>query len=126
MERRAGISYDDFADLEPFQDFRGAVGRQSDPYLARLDRVALDDLNGEMVDRGLGDRDAAASLGVDRGAGEHADLQRGIVGDADADAAELRGAVDLGRNQPDPADQIGRVVSADADGGAGAELWHVH
>ena len=125
MQRSAGVGHDDFADVEAFEDFRDGVGRQPDPHLARLHRVALDHLHGQMVDGGARNGDAATALGVDIGAGEHADLQRGIVGQRDPDMAELGGAVDLRRDQPDASDQIGRVVAADAHGRAGIELEQV-
>ena len=125
MQRGAGVGHDDFADLEAFEDFGVGVGHQADPHLARLDGVAFDHLHGQMVDGGARNGDAAAALGVDGGAGEHADLERRIVGQRDADMAELGGAVDLRRNQPDAADQIGRVVAADPHRRARIELQHV-
>src|ERR1700761_4056060 len=74
MQRTAGIGHDGFADVEPFQNFDGAVRGQADPDIARFDRVALHHLDGEMVDRGARNGDAATALGVDAGAREHADL----------------------------------------------------
>src|SRR5579872_1081199 len=102
MQRRAGVGHDGFADLEPVGDFGLGVGDEADMHLAHLDGVALDHLDGEMVDGAVRDRDAARALGVDRGADEHADLQGRIVGERNPDMAELGGAVDLRRDQPDP------------------------
>src|SRR5580704_9766622 len=112
MQRTAGVGHDGFADVETFQDFRARVGHQPDPDIARLDRISFDHLDGQMVNGGTGNRDAATALGVDAGAGEHADLHRGVAGQRYPDVAELVGAIDFRRNQPDAADQIGRVVPA--------------
>ncbi len=95
---------------------------QPDPNFARLHRVSFDHLNGQMVNGGQRNRDPAAALGVDIGAGKHADLERGVVGQRYPDMAELGGAIDLRRNQPDPPDQVWRVVAADPHGRARIEL----
>ena len=79
MQRRAGVGHDDFADVEAFKDFRRGVGHQPDPDFPRLNRVPFDHLNGQMVNGGARNRDAATALGVDIGAGKHADLERGVV-----------------------------------------------
>src|SRR2546421_698374 len=55
-------------------------------------------------------------------AGKHADLERRIVVQRNPDLAELGGAVDLRRDLPDLADNIGRVVTADAHGRTRIEL----
>ena len=69
--------------------------------------IAFDHLDRQVVNGGARDCDAAAALGVDAGAGEHADLERGVVGQRYPDMAELVGAIDLRRNQPDAADEVG-------------------
>src|SRR6267143_661941 len=97
MHRGASVGHDDFALVEAFKNFRRGVGHQSHP-------------NGQMVNGGTWNRDAAAALGVDAGAGEHADLERRIVAERYPDTAKLGGAIDLGRNQPHAPDQIGRIV----------------
>src|SRR2546429_7154161 len=74
MQRGASVGHDGFAHVEAFEDFDVGVGYQSDPDLARLDRISFDHLNGEMVNGGARNRHAATSLGIDIGAGEHADL----------------------------------------------------
>src|SRR5882757_10352102 len=108
MERGTSVGHDDFADIEAFKDFRRGVGHQSDPNLSRLNRVSFDHLDGEMVNGGARDRHPAAALGVDAGAHEHADLERGVVGQRYPDTAELGGAIDLRRDQPDAPHQIRR------------------
>src|SRR4051794_24873452 len=95
MQRGASVGHDDFADVEALENFRAGVGGEADPNFARLNGIAFDHLNGQMVNGGAGNRDPAAALGVDIGAREHPDLERGIVGQRDPDAAELGGAVDL-------------------------------
>src|ERR1700749_434570 len=125
VQRAAGVGHDSFADVEALQNFNTGVGRQPDPDIARLDRISLDYLHGQMVDGGARDGDAATALGVDAGAGEHADLHRRIAGQRYSDTTELIGAIDLGGNQPDGADQIGRVVAGDAYRGSRSELQHV-
>src|SRR5882757_4042941 len=80
MQRGASIGHDDFADVEAFKDFSRDVVRQPDAHFPGLDRIALDHLQGEAVDGGARNGHAATALGVDIGAREHADLERGIVG----------------------------------------------
>ena len=125
MQRGARVGHDGFAHVEAFEDFGVGVGYQSDPDLARLDRISFDHLNGEMVNGGAWNRHAATSLGIDVGTGEHADLERRVVGDGNADMAELGGAVDLRRHRAHPSDQVGSIVAADAHGCARIELEHV-
>src|SRR5450755_2103376 len=79
MQRAASIGHDDFAHVEAFKNFRRGVGHEANPDFPRLDRGAFDHLNGQMVNGGARDGDAATSLGVDVGAREHADLERGII-----------------------------------------------
>src|ERR1700680_2335544 len=95
MQRRAGIGHDDFADVEAFKDFRRGVRHQANPDPARFDRVSFDHLDGQMVNGGARDRDAATALGVDVGAGKHADLELRVAGQRNPDMAELGGAIDL-------------------------------
>src|ERR1700728_1532206 len=80
MQRAAGVGHDDFADVEAFKDFRAGIGHQSDPNLPRLNRISFDHLNGQMVNGSTGNRDPAAALGVNVGAGEHADLEGRVLG----------------------------------------------
>src|ERR1700722_12805181 len=89
MQRTAGVVHDDFAHVEAFQNFRRGVGHQADPNFPRLNRVPFDHLDGQMVNGGTGNRDAATALGVDVGAGEHAHLQRRVVSERYPDMAEL-------------------------------------
>src|ERR1700693_3707117 len=65
MQRRASVGHDDFAYVEAFKDFCRGVGHQPNPDSSRLDRVPLDHLNGQMVDGGARNGNAAAALGVD-------------------------------------------------------------
>src|SRR6202171_4706580 len=122
MQRRARVGHDGFADVEAFKDFRAGVGHQSDPNLSRLNRVPFDHLNRQMVNGGTRYRHAATAFGVDVGAGKHANLERRIVGQRYPDMAELGGAVDLRRNLPDPPDEVGRIVPANARGRPRTEL----
>src|ERR1700744_5354888 len=101
MQRTAGVGHDDFADVEALQDFDTGVGYEPDPDVPHLDGVALDDLNRQLVDPGARNPNPATALGVDAGAGEHADLERWVAGQRYPDVAELVGPVDLRRNQPD-------------------------
>src|SRR5471030_2669251 len=78
MQRAASVGHDDFAHVEAFKNFRSAVGHQADQNFPCLDRRPFDHLNGKMVNGGARNGDAATALGVDIGAGEHADLERGI------------------------------------------------
>src|SRR6266403_5204689 len=107
MQRGASIRHHDFADVEAFEDLRRSVGHQSDPNPARLNRIVFDHLHGQMVNGGAWNGHAAAALGVDVGAGKHADLERGVVGQRYPDMAELGSAIDLRRHQPDASHQIG-------------------
>src|SRR6202048_4143625 len=113
MQRRASVGHDDFADVEAFKDFRRGVGHQPNPNPSHLNRISFDHLDGQMVDGGARNGDAATAPGVDVGAGKHADLERGVAAERYPDMAELGGAVDLRRNQPHASDQIGLVVPAD-------------
>src|ERR1700680_2926321 len=81
MQRRASVGHDGFADVEAFKDFRRCVGHQSHPDFSRLDRIPFDHLDGQVVNGGTRYGDAATALGVDVGAGEHADLELGVVGE---------------------------------------------
>src|ERR1700693_4196726 len=125
MQRRASVGHDDFADVEAFKDFRRGVGHEAGPNLARYHRIAFDHLDRQMVNGGAGNGDAAAALGVDIGAGKHADLERGVAAQGDPDMAELRGAIDLRRNQPHPSDKVGSIVAAYSDRRARIEFQHV-
>src|SRR6185295_15766522 len=126
IQRGASIGHDGFADVEAFKDFGGSFGGQADPHFSRLDGIALHDLQGQPVDRGARDGDAAGALGVDIGAGKHADLERRIVVQRNPHLAELGGAVDLRRYLPDLADNVGRVVAADAYRSTRIELEQVN
>src|SRR5665213_1883457 len=79
VQRAAGVGHDDFTDVEAFEDFDAGVGHQPDPDVARLHRGSFDHLNRQMVNGGAGNGDTATALGVDVGAREHADLERGGV-----------------------------------------------
>src|ERR1700687_3011140 len=125
MQRRASIGHDDFADVEAFKDFRRGVGHEANPDPSRLDRISFDHLNGEMVNGGARNGDAAAALGVDVGAGKHTDLERGVVGGRYPDVTERGGAIDLRRNQPHASYEIGRIVTADTHRRARIEFQHV-
>src|SRR6266550_2836747 len=92
MQRGASIGHDDFADVEALKYFSRGVGHQSNPNPPGLYRVPFDHLNGQMVNGGTGNGNAATTLGVDAGAGEHADLERRVVGQRYPDMAELGGA----------------------------------
>src|SRR6266849_8132865 len=94
MQRGASVGHDDFAHVEAFKDFRARVGGQSNPNPARLNRIVFDHLNGQMVNGSARNRHAATALVVDVGAGKHADLERGVVGQRYPDMAELGGAID--------------------------------
>src|ERR1700733_5552579 len=122
MQRRAGVGDDDFADVEALEDFNVAVGHQPNPNVARLHGVPFDHLDRQMVNGGAGNGDAATALGIDVDAGEQADLERRVAGQRYPDMAELGGAVDDRRNQPDPSDQVRRIVAADAHGRARIEF----
>src|SRR5450759_2870760 len=74
MQRRASVGHDDFAYVDAFKDFRTGVGGEADPDTSRLNRIPFDHLNGQMVNGGTRNGDAATALGVDVGAGKHADL----------------------------------------------------
>src|SRR5580658_4658581 len=115
VQRAASIGHDDFAHVEAFKNFDGGIGHQPDPYSARFNRIPFDHLNGQMVNGGTRDGDAATAFGVDVGLRKHAYLERGVVGKRYPDMAELGGAVDLRRDQPDASDQIGCVIAADPD-----------
>src|SRR3984885_4283233 len=125
MQRRASVGHDDFADVEALKDFRRGVGYQSNPNFSHLDCVSFDHLDGQMVNGGARYSDAAAALSVDAGLREHADLERGVAGQRYPDMAELGGAIDLRRNQPDAADDIRPIVPADPHRRARIELQHV-
>ena len=93
----------------------GAVAHH--PHAGALDPV---------VDRVARDRDAAASPGVDGGAGEHADPQRRIARrPPDAHFAELGFLIDVGSDEADPADPLGAAGNRNARDLAGLELRHV-
>src|SRR3979411_1546601 len=69
MQRGTSVGHDDFALVEAFKNFRRGVGHQSHPHLPGLHRVPFDHLNGQMVNGGTRNRDAAtALLGGPRGA----------------------------------------------------------
>src|SRR6202049_1168225 len=125
MQRTASVGHDGFADVEAIKDLSCGVGHQSNPDFSRLDRIPFDHLNGQMVNGGKGNGNPAAALGVDVGAGEHADLERRVAGKRYLDMAELGGAVDLRRNLPDASNQIRRIVAADARGRSRIELQEV-
>src|SRR5260370_38595666 len=95
MQRGTSVGHDDFAHVEAFKDFDGCVRHQSHPNPPRLDRISFDHLNSQMVNGGTGNGDAAAALGVDYGAGKHAHLDRGVVGERYPDRAELAGPIVL-------------------------------
>src|SRR3954453_14678503 len=126
MQRGASIGHDGFADIEAFKNFGRGFGGQADAHPSRLDGVAFHDLQRQAVDGGARDGDAARALGVDIGAGKHADLERRIVVQRNPHLAKLRGAVDLRRDLPDLADNIGRVVTADAHRRTRIELQQMH
>src|SRR6202035_858229 len=105
MQRRTSVGHDDFADVEAFKNFRRGVGHQPDPHLSRFNRIPFDHLDGQMVNGGARYCHSAAALGVDVGAGKHAELERGVAGERDPDMAKLGGAVDLRRNQPQASDR---------------------
>jgi hypothetical protein len=65
MQRGTSVGHDDFAHVEAFKDFDRGVGHQSNPNSSRLNRIPFDHLNGQMVNGGTGNGDAAAALGVD-------------------------------------------------------------
>src|ERR1700686_1787807 len=88
MQRRASIGHDDFADIEAFKNFRRGVGHEAGPDFPRLHRGSFDHLDRQMVNGGTRNRNAAAALGVDVGAREHADLERGVVGQRYPDVTE--------------------------------------
>src|ERR1700733_7772563 len=125
MQRAAGVSHDDFADLEALKDFRAGIRHQSDPNLPRLNRISFDHLNGQVVNGGAGNRDPAAAFGVNVGPGEHADLERRIFRERYPDVAELAGTIDLRRNQPDPPHEVRRIVAAYSHRRSRIELQHV-
>src|ERR1700686_2348597 len=125
MQRRASVGHDDFADVEAFKDFRRGVGHQSSPNSPRFNRIEFDHLNGQVVNGGTGNGDAATALGVDVSTGKHADLERGITGQRYPDVAELGGAIDLRRHQPDASHQVRRIIPAYAHRRARIELQHV-
>src|SRR6267142_2364183 len=68
MQRGASVGHDDFALVEAFKNFRRGVGHQSHPNLPGLHRIPFDHLNGQMVNGGTRNRDAAAALGGEAGA----------------------------------------------------------
>src|SRR5215468_2771745 len=68
MQRAAGVGHHDLADVQTLQDLGRCIRYQPDLDLARLDGVALHDLDRQMVDRSVGNRNAAAALGIDAGA----------------------------------------------------------
>ncbi len=107
-ERRAGIGHDDFADVDPFKDFVGC--RMS--ALTRTLRVStvlpLTTCTVRWSIAVLGTATPQLRLASIEARANTPTFSDGLAEDADADAAELRGAVDLRANQPDPADQIGR------------------
>src|SRR3984893_18672332 len=95
MQRGASIRHDDLGLVEALENFRGVVVSEPNPHPSRLHNIPFDHVNGQMVNGGTGNRDAATALGVDAGAGEHADLERGVVGQRYPDMTELGGAIDL-------------------------------
>src|ERR1700722_11599639 len=95
VQRGAGVGHDGFADVEAFKDFRRVVGHQPNPDFARFNRVSFDHLNGQMVNGRMRDGDTATALGIDAGAGKHADLERWIAGQRYPDVAELGSTIDL-------------------------------
>src|SRR6478736_719531 len=124
VERTAGIGHDDFAHVEALQNLCAGVGHQPNPNVTCLDGVSFDDLNRQMVNGGAGDRHTATAFGIDAGAREHADLERGI-GQRYPDMAELVGAVNFRRNQPDASGQVRRVVATYPYRRARIEFQHV-
>src|SRR5260370_22647874 len=78
VQRGASIGHDDLALVEPLENFRGVVVGEPDPHPSRLHNISFDHLNGQMVNGGAGNGDAATALGVDAGPGEHTPLQREV------------------------------------------------
>src|ERR1700716_3550725 len=89
MQRGASVGHDDFAAVAALEDFLARIGGEADPNLARLSRISFDHLNGQMVNGGTGNRDAATALGVDVGAGKHANPERRVVGERYPDGGGL-------------------------------------
>src|SRR5436190_564749 len=103
-----------------------ALGSRVTASLVNLPQPTTRSMIEQAVDGGARDGDAARALGVDIGAGKHADLERRIVVQRNPHLAKLRGAVDLRRDLPDLADNIGRVVTADAHRRTRIELEQMH
>src|SRR5260370_5065173 len=99
MQRGASIGHDDLALVEALENFRGVVVSEPDPHPSRFHNIPFDHLNGQLVNGGSGNRDAATALGVDAGAGEQAALERAVVGQRYPDMAGLGGAMVHAINQ---------------------------
>src|SRR5262245_31633126 len=79
-QRVTRIGHDHLSFFEAADDFRVRIRVKSDLNHPRLDSVVAYDLHtralGAVAHRRTGNRYAAASLGIDRGAGEHSEPQQ--------------------------------------------------
>src|SRR5919202_1528874 len=103
---------------------------QPDADPPRRDPVVADQLHEGAVlaveDGRERNRDAAASAGLDRAAAEAGALEARVVVEVDAHAAEMRGPVDVRRDQADAARHLAEPGNLDARRLPDRELRHLH